>query len=171
MRIIVSDSSCLIDLHKAGLHLDVLSLPFTFVVPQPLYDQELLSIPRREREMMVARGLQVQTLTGEQTERAQDYSNRFIPLVVYDCFALVLAEASENALLLTGDRNLRKVAEGYDVETHGVLWALDQMDEHTDIPAQVLLEALKLYERDPMVWLPEAELRKRIRRIQHLLQG
>jgi hypothetical protein len=171
MRIIISDSSCLIDLHKAGLHLDVLSLPFTFVVPQPLYDRELLSIPPREREMMVARGLKVQTLTGEQTQRAQDYSNTFIPLAVYDCFALVLAEVNENALLLTGDGNLRRVAEGYNVETHGVLWALDQMDTHTDIPAQVLLDALQLYERDPMVWLPDAELRKRIKRFQRRIDG
>jgi predicted nucleic acid-binding protein len=170
MRIIISDSSCLIDLHKAGLHLDVLTLPFTFVVPQPLYDRELLSIPPREREMMVARGMQVQTLTGDQTQRAQDYASRFLPLAVYDCFALVLAETNENALLLTGDGNLRKVAEGHDVETHGVLWAVDQMEAHTDIPIRVLLEALQLYERDPMVWLPEAELRRRIRGLERRLR-
>ncbi|EAQ96910.1 hypothetical protein KT71_11434 [Congregibacter litoralis KT71] len=169
MRIIVSDSSCLIDLHKARLHLDVLTLPFTFVVPQPLYDRELLSIPPREREMMVARGMQVQRLTGEETQRAQDYANRFLPLAVYDCFALVLAEVNDNSMLLTGDGNLRKVAEGHDVETHGVLWAVDQMEAHTEISVRVLLDALQLYEKDPMVWLPAAELRRRIKALERRL--
>ena len=43
MRVIVSDSSCIIDLGKSSLVRAVLQLPYTFVMPDVLFDDELLS--------------------------------------------------------------------------------------------------------------------------------
>ena len=42
MRIIVSDSSCIIDLGKSSLIRAVLQLPYTFVMPDVLFEDELL---------------------------------------------------------------------------------------------------------------------------------
>ena len=43
MRIIVSDSSCIIDLGKSSLIRTVLQLPYTFVMPDVLFEDELLN--------------------------------------------------------------------------------------------------------------------------------
>ena len=38
MRIVVSDTSCIIDLHKVDLLFAILKLPYTFVIPHTLFD-------------------------------------------------------------------------------------------------------------------------------------
>jgi predicted nucleic acid-binding protein len=43
-----------------------------------------------------------------------------------DLFALILAK-EEKSILLTGDRNLRKVAEECKIQCHGTVWLVEQM--------------------------------------------
>jgi predicted nucleic acid-binding protein len=168
MRIIISDSSCLIDLHKGGLLQAVFSLPFQFVIPQPLFKEELLSIPQEEKDAMVALGMQVIVLPGEQVSQAQTYFNENRRLKLNDCFALVLAEETDEAILFTGDNPLRRLADSKDIETHGILWGIDMIEEHSDIPPEALLEALLKFRDDPLVWLPEDELKSRIRKLKRI---
>jgi hypothetical protein len=53
MRIIVSDSSCLIDLRKASL-LDVfLRLPYEIVIPNTLFEEELIRFTDEQKEALV----------------------------------------------------------------------------------------------------------------------
>ena len=59
MRIIVSDSSCIIDLGKSSLIRAVLQLPYTFVMPDVLFDDELLNFGPVGKEELRALGLQV----------------------------------------------------------------------------------------------------------------
>lgn len=165
MRIIISDSSCLIDMHKGGLLKAIFTLPFTFVIPQPLFREELGTISEEEREEMIALGMEVTVLPGEQVIQAQMYFNENRPLVLNDCFALVLAEETEESILFTADKPLRQLADSKNIETHGVLWAIDMLDEHTDLPPQTLLDALLIFEADPLVWLPDEELKTRIRKM------
>ena len=55
MRIVVSDSSCLIDLRKASL-LDVfLRLPYEFLIPNTLFEEELLRFTDEEKNISAAR--------------------------------------------------------------------------------------------------------------------
>ena len=42
MRIIVSDTSCMIDLRKAALLGAILALPYTLVMPDTLFEEEWL---------------------------------------------------------------------------------------------------------------------------------
>ena len=49
MRIIVSDTSCIIDLRKADLLEALLALPYTFVMPDALFEDELLSLTPAEK--------------------------------------------------------------------------------------------------------------------------
>ena len=42
MRIVVSDSSCLIDLRKVSLLEPLLELPYEFIIPNTLFEDELL---------------------------------------------------------------------------------------------------------------------------------
>ncbi|MDO8863240.1 hypothetical protein Q6D67_16155 [Haliea sp. E1-2-M8] len=170
MRIIISDSSCLIDLHKGGLLEAIFGLPYSFAMPQPLFEEELLSISDEEKAMLIASGMEVTVLPGEHVTTAMDYYNENRRLKLNDCFALVLAETTEESILFTGDQPLRQLAETKEIETHGVLWAIDEILKHTDIDRQLILDALILFYEDPLVRLPEDELKRRIRRLKKSLK-
>jgi hypothetical protein len=86
-----------------------------------------------------------------------------------NCFALVLADDTDESMLLTGDARLRTLAEDNDVEAHGVLWITDELEEHGIVAAQRLHDSLCLLRDDVLVFLPEDELVRRIRRLADLL--
>jgi hypothetical protein len=69
MRTLVSDTSVLIDLDRGGLLDCCFKPPFEFAVPDLLYARELEAFggPR-----LVARGLRVEELTGEEVTAAQN---------------------------------------------------------------------------------------------------
>lgn len=165
MKVVISDSSCLIDLHKAGLLKAIFRLPFSFVIPQPLFDEELLSISEQEKQELLGLGMNVMVLPGEQVAQAAAYFNANRKLKLNDCFALVLAEETDESILFTGDGPLRSLAETKEIEVHGVLWATDMLEQEECIEGRVLLKALELFLNDPLVRLPEAEVKKRIRHL------
>lgn len=167
MRIVITDSSCLIDLKKGGLLRAMLELPHEFAIPQPLMEDELLSLTEEEKAELREAGLQVATLTGEQVHTVVRYRAHDPRPSVNDYFALVLSEDIEESILLTGDGTLRTIAQQKQIEVHGVIWVLDQLYEHECLPAWMLLEAVRIFIEDPDVWLPEDELRQR----ETVLQG
>lgn len=124
MRVIVSDTSCIIDLGKSGLARVVLQLPYTFVMPDVLFEDELLSFGPVGKEELRALGLQVVELDPQGTSRAFEHFAQYQALAVHDCFALALAEQTEDCILLTGDSALRRIALGLGIEVHGVLYVV-----------------------------------------------
>ena len=162
MQIVITDSSGLIDLKKGGLFRAMLALPFEFVIPDLLFEDELLSLTDEEKQFLLYGGLKVQTLSGSQVAQAYRYRVEFTQLSLHDNFALVLAENTETCVLLTGDENLKKLARQKDVRAHGVLWLLDLILEHETAPPRVLIDAINKYIEDPFVWLPDVELHKRL---------
>lgn len=124
MRIVITDSSCLIDLKKGSLLRAMLELPYEFAIPQPLIDDELLSLTNAEKEELVEAGLQVVTLSGAQLSTVMRYRGEDPRPSVNDYFALVLSEETEESILLTGDGALRTIAEQKQVEVHGAIWVL-----------------------------------------------
>ena len=72
-------------------------------------------------------------------------------------------------MLLTGDASLRKLAEKNDVEVHGVLWITDELERHEIVAARRLHNALCLLRDDVLVFLPEQQLARRIRRLAKFL--
>jgi len=132
--ILVSDTSVLIDLDRAGLLEAVFALPHAFAVPDVLYDREM----RDEwGDRLLALGLQVVEVSEGGVADALRYRQQRASLSVADSFALALAKERE-WLLLTGDNQLRALAGDEDVECHGVLWLLDIMEE-TGMPGIQLL--------------------------------
>lgn len=125
MRIIINDTSCLIDLNKAGLLHAALLLPFQFQIALPVIEAEFLGFTQVEIADMQARGLQVIDLEPGLVGRAFEFRRSFASLSIYDCFSMSLAESVEDAILLTGDRDLRAQATNLGLEVHGVLWVSD----------------------------------------------
>jgi predicted nucleic acid-binding protein len=170
MRVIVSDTSCIIDLRKGKLLTAVFHLPYSIVIGQPLFDDELLSISKTEKRELRALGLEVRELNGAAVAQAAKYFNSHPRLTLNDCFALALAEDIESCILLTGDRDLRNIAEGKGIEARGTLWVMDELEDNRIVDLKTLYDALCLFEQDPLVFLPAHEVRRRHRRIKRMLR-
>jgi predicted nucleic acid-binding protein len=158
--ILVSDTSVLIDLDRAGLLEAVFALPHEFAVPDVLYDREM----RGEwGERLVALGLQVAEVSAEGVGNALRYRQIRASLSVADSFALALAK-EKTWLLLTGDGQLRELADGENVECHGLLWLLDMLEEAGAPDAQLLHDGLAAVAAHPRCRLPRREITIRLER-------
>lgn len=169
MRIIVNDTSCLIDLRKAALLHAALLLPFQFQVALPLIHSELHDFSQAEIEDLKARGLEVVDLPAALVERAIGHRSASPTLSLNDCLSMALAQDHGDAILLTGDRSLRVRAEELGLEVHGVLWVSDQLEAVNVIEYGVLLQALERLRADPVVFVPDNEVNIRIDRLRALL--
>jgi hypothetical protein len=161
MRIIVSDSSALIDLHKGGILELLFKLPFEFVIPDALIESELLSFTKRELNHL-RKQMTVAILDGQEVERAQAIVASAPALSLIDGFALVVAEKNSGCILLTGDKRMRLQAESSQIECHGVLWVVEELFTTDGNHAKSLLSALQAWVADPFVHLPNDEIKRLI---------
>lgn len=82
-----------------------------------------------------------------------------------------MAVTTADAVLLTGDQRLRRVAERHRVETHGILWLLDQLLEGGAVDPAILRDALRSLIRDPAVHLPAKEVQRRMHALTKRLEN
>lgn len=158
--ILVSDTSVLIDLERGGLLDSCFKLPFAFAVPDLLYARELADFGGTE---LVARGLRVEELTAEEVTVAQDVRGTHPRLSLPDAFAFSLASV-RGWTLLTGDGDLRALAQEQQVNFFGVLWVLDQLFEGQVVAGEALAAALEAILGHPRCRLPRAEAHARLAR-------
>jgi len=164
MRIIVSDSSCLIDLRKTSLLDAFLRLPYEILIPNTLFEEELLKFTAAQKRALIRGGLKVIDLPGERVERAREVLLETPKLSIHDGFAFALAEAHGGCILLTGDGVLRALAVASSIEVHGLLWVFDQLHDNELIAAKRLRAALQALAEDVSVRLPRRELAAYIKR-------
>ncbi|WP_446831573.1 PIN domain-containing protein [Candidatus Foliamicus sp.] len=156
-RVLVSDTSVLIDLERGSLLECALSLPFTFAVPDLLYKRELEA---HGGDYLVRLGLAIEGLDSKGVELAREYRRRRRSLSLPDSFALALAKTN-SWTLLSGDKELRSMAAQEEVDCHGVLWLTDRMFEHNPARALDLCKGLAAIRDHPRCRLPRAEITKR----------
>jgi hypothetical protein len=166
MRLIVSDTSCLIDLHKTSLLEALIRLPYEIGIPDVLFE-ELVSFNLTEIAL-IERHFRKLSLPGEGVMRVQTIAQQHPVLSLNDCFAFVVAERITTSILLTGDRRLRELATSHQIEAHGVLWAMDEMHQAGVATATQLFAALQLFQQDPTVHLPSREISSRLKHYQGL---
>lgn len=164
MRIIVSDSSCLIDLRKASLLDAFLRLPHEILIPNTLFEEELLRFTEEQKALLLRGGLQLENLPGERVLRAQAVVGAHASLSIHDGFVFALAESIPGCVLLTGDGGLRVVAKQHTIEVHGLLWVVDEIHENGLASMDDLLAVLRGFQEDPSVRLPRRELAAHVRR-------
>jgi len=143
----------------------MLSLPFQFVVPLPIRTSELLDFTPQEWQMLDDSGVETYDLEPDAVAEALGVKSQHAALSANDCFCLVATKRRSDAVLLTGDAQLRRAAELRQIEVHGVLWLVDLLAETDSPPVQLLRSALELWRDDPAVFLPENEIELRIRRL------
>ena len=160
MRVLVSDTSVLIDLERGSLLDAAFRMPFEFAVPDLLYERELKD---HGGDRLCRQGLRVSELDGDGVARALRYRRDRPALSLSDCFALALA-AENRWILLTGDAALRGLADAEHVDCHGVLWLMDEMHRTASASAQELHDGLAAISAHPRCRLPKGEIRGRLAR-------
>jgi len=160
MNVLVSDTSVLIDLDRGQFLEATFSASIQLAVPDLLYDQELL---KHKGPYWISLGLRILELDDQGVSDAVKYTRQVSAISTPDSFALVLAKTS-GLILLTGDRQLRKLAEREQVECHGVLWILDILEQQQTIPKKDLHKGLQKIANHPRCRLPKSEIACRIKR-------
>ncbi len=160
MVVLVSDTSILIDLERAGLEDTVFQCDHRWVVADLLYATELHAWNGKD---WLRRGLEVIELSPEETETAQQnlQANRAVSL--NDCFALSLA-LHRQWTLLTGDGSLRKLAADNRVDCHGFLW-LVQMAHGSGADLVNIEQGVRRLLAHPRCRLPRTEVEALLRRM------
>lgn len=171
MRVVISDSSVLIDLAKTRLIESTLALPYEFVIPDVIFADELIDLRHYKKEQLLELGFKIGSLKGEEVETAFEYGVRYKPLTANDCFALVLSETISEAILLTGDGDLRKAAQRHKVETHGIIWLCEQMRACQTVDEKILLVALESLRDDPRCRIPRRELNWLVEQLKSTITG
>ena len=160
MQVLVSDTSVLIDIERASLTARLFDLPYDFVVPDLLYETELLDWMGPD---LLDLGLKVEELTPQETARATELKRAKAMLSTPDVFAFCLA-AERDWVLLTGDGALRTEAERQKISMHGVLWVFDEMEHHGVCSVATLKAGLEAVRDHPRCRLPTREINRRLAR-------
>lgn len=164
LQVVISDSNCLIDLRKSALLDAFLRIPYELLIPNTLFEDELLSFTAAQKKALIRGGLKVVDLPGESVLLARQIARDMPHLSVHDGFAYALARRHPGCILLTGDGRLRAFASEQGLEVHGVLWVIDEIDRHAICTVEKLLQALRLLANDATVRLPQRELAAYIKR-------
>ncbi len=160
MKVLVSDTSVLIDLERGEFLESVFRLPFSFVVPDLLYERELKNY---NGPALIKFGLHVQELDSTGLALAIEYYRKYrMVLSLPDVFAFALANTN-SWILLTGDGALRELANEEKVNCHGVLWLLDHLHDNCVTDKDSLFKGLQIIAEHPRCRLPQVEIRKRLK--------
>ena len=122
MQLLISDANILIDLEEGELIKEMFQLPFSFSIPDILFEEEMAG----EHGYLPDLGLKLEELSGEVMASAEALIQKYTNPSRHDCFALALAKDKE-CPLLTGDKALRKAAETEAIMVNGTLWVVEQL--------------------------------------------
>ncbi len=124
MLLLISDASVLIDIEAGKLTDAAFKLPYQFAVPALLFHEEL----SERHNHLLNYGLVLKDCDEIKPEKIHILSqqHRYRNVSGNDISSLVLAK-TENCILLTGDKTLRKLAEEEYVTVHGTLWLVEEM--------------------------------------------
>jgi predicted nucleic acid-binding protein len=120
--IVVSDTSVLIDMENAELTKKVFQLPWKFVVPDIVFEEELST----HHGHLLQEGLEQKSMSEASIMQAVILRKHNPKISTNDILALKLA-IDQGSVLLTGDKALKKLAETLHVEVHGSIWLVQEM--------------------------------------------
>ena len=162
--VVVNDASCLIDLRKGGLVEVLCNLPYRFIVPLPIRKSEVLDFSIQQWKHLDDNGMITHDLNPEEVKQAFELKKYHSSLSSNDCFCFVTARV-HTGLLLTGDALLRRIACENGLRVHGVLWVIDELVSSKACDTLLLIKALRVWQCDDTVFLPQREISKRLQSI------
>lgn len=82
----------------------LLRLPYEFLIPNALFEEELLKFTAAQKKALIRGGLKIVDLPGERVLRAQAIVRELPQLSVHDGFAFALAESYPTAYCFLATR-------------------------------------------------------------------
>ena len=162
MKVLVSDSSILIEFSKRELLDKMFDLKFQFAVPDLLFHEELIDLGRYNRQDLLGLGLRVESLDPEAVEEAIAYQSKRPALSLVDSFALANRQGWH---LLTEDRIMCNVAQSEGIPHRDALWVIKSMFNAGILTTAQVVAALEAMQDEPRCPVPKPELTVRIRRL------
>jgi predicted nucleic acid-binding protein len=165
MLLLISDANILIDMEAGGLIEMLFQLPVQLGIPDVLYYEEI----EEGSPVLEQLGLQIMEVSGDYVKYSEQLPNQYNHTLSAklgakpshnDYLALALAK-QESCMLLTGDNNLRIVAEKESVTVMGTIGLLCAMVEHQLLNVDDTLNALYKM-KDGKRRLPWLEAEKRL---------
>jgi predicted nucleic acid-binding protein len=161
VQIVVTDTNVIIDLLEVDALSEFFALPFEiyttdFVMAEILDEahKDLLDVFKRSKQLTILESSS-EEIIAMNTMQVRPSLKR-----IADRSAFWKAKELR-AMLLTGDRNLRKVAEANGLEVHGILWVVECLVRKTIISKKSATDLLSnLQEINP--WLPRKEVEEMI---------
>ncbi|MHB1356271.1 MAG: PIN domain-containing protein [Anaerolineae bacterium] len=138
LALCVADANILFDLRNGRILMDIAALPYRFIVPDAVWAE--LDTPLRS--MVQSLGFEIGTLEAEAVSEIYSLRPEYPRLSVADLFAFFVAR-DRQAMLLTGDTRLKRLAEIRGLVVHGTLWVLDELFERQALSDQGALIALE----------------------------
>ena len=141
-HLVIQDANIIIDLHNAG----ILEQWFQLGIPtltSDMVEQELQAGSQWEgvKVFIESNELEVVSFTADEVLQIYSIKNQ-CAVSLPDCSVIYLSQ-KESSRLLTGDRRLRKVAEGLEIQCGGVLWVFDLLIERGILSGQLASSALE----------------------------
>lgn len=159
-RIAIQDANIIIDLIHIDLFSLSLDLEFRF------FTTDIIHFELNDHQSSIIQDyvhlgkFGIISISKSELEEIKSLSTVHKKLSEQDCSALYFAE-KHKAVLLSGDKHLRKAAEFFKIEVRGILWIFDQLIEKKIIEkttALVFLEKLLLINKR----LPMDQCKKRM---------
>lgn len=162
--IVVSDTNIFIDLVKLDLLGDFFSLPWEvhttdFVINElsdPDQNAAVSAFIKRNR-------LQVGKHSAEEVVEIVERSDETGGRISITDFSVCHYAKKNGYTLLTGDRNLRKVAISEGISVHGILFLFDELVAHAILPPKLAVEIITKL-KGINTWLPFDEVDSRIKK-------
>jgi predicted nucleic acid-binding protein len=133
MLLAISDANVLIDLADSNLVVP------DFVLTEITEDEQRKSVEK----LVHSKNLSVLPASADDLLLMEGLLERHPALSFADCSVLILARR-HNALVLTNDSRMRKVAERNGLTCHGTLWIIRQLVQETILTAERARRALLL---------------------------
>lgn len=159
--IVVSDTNIFIDLVKLDLLGDLFALPWDvhttdFVISEltdPVQKAAVTAFIKRNK-------LTIGRLSSEEVGKIVQRSSETGGKISIADFSVCLYSKKNGYTLLTGDRNLRKIAINESIAVHGILYLFDELVSHSILPPKLAVETLKqLKVLNPRLPLDEVDAR------------
>ena len=136
------DANILIDMVKIGLADLLFQLNIDIRTTDVVW-QEIAVLQQMVLQPFIDHGvLGIERFNAVEVVEIAASTRKYYGVSFEDCSLLVAAKR-ENAIVITGDRKLRKVIEKEKIEVHGCLWLFDQLVESGIITPTSAAQKLK----------------------------
>jgi predicted nucleic acid-binding protein len=161
MQLLLHDANIIIDLLEIQLWEVLFRLPYKmgttdFVISEIYKGDQKQYVETHIKELKII------SSTALEVQNIQTFKNNHRGLSFADC-SIVFHAQEKGAIIISGDKALRKTAEQYKVPVRGILWILEEFVRKNLINRETAIIKLKLlYEINPR--LPRTEIETLLRK-------